>query len=128
DARGCFAYRTIEDLVQIGSWAKGANVGAVVGGGLLGLEAANALLRLGLETHVIELAPRLMPVQIDDSGGAALRRRVEALGVKVHTGSETQAVLTKDGVVRGVRLKDGSEITLDMVVFSAGIRPRDEMA
>jgi nitrite reductase (NADH) large subunit len=128
DARGCFVYRTIDDLVQIGSWAKNAKVGAVVGGGLLGLEAANALLRLGLETHVIELAPRLMPVQVDDNGGAALRRRVEGLGVKVHASSETQAVLTKDGVVCGIRLKDGTELVLDMVVFSAGIRPRDEMA
>ena len=69
NAQGCFVYRTIEDLVQIETWAKRAKVGAVIGGGLLGLEAANALVRLGLETHVVELAPRLMPVQIDDSGG-----------------------------------------------------------
>jgi nitrite reductase (NADH) large subunit len=128
DARGCFVYRTIEDLIQIESWSKKAKVGAVIGGGLLGLEAANALLRLGLETHVIELAPRLMPVQIDEKGGIALRRRVEALGVKIHVAAETKAVLTKDGAVRGVQLGDGTEIALDTVVFSAGIRPRDELA
>ena len=132
DARGCFVYRTIDDLVSIESWAKNAKVGAVVGGGLLGLEAAQALLRLGLETHVVELAPRLMPVQVDDKGGAALRRRVEALGVKVHAPAETRAVLTKDGAVRalllGASIGDGTELALDMVVFSAGIRPRDELA
>src|SRR6185503_7463451 len=135
DARGCFVYRTIDDLVKIEGWAKSAKVGAVVGGGLLGLEAAHALLRLGLETHVIELAPRLMPVQVDDKGGAALRRRVEALGVKVHAPAETRAVLTKDGAVRALQLVnnrdsngEGTELALDMVVFSAGIRPRDELA
>jgi len=128
NAQGCFVYRTIEDLVQIEGWAKKAKVGAVIGGGLLGLEAANALLRLGLETHVVELAPRLMPVQIDDSGGAALRRRIEALGVKVHVATETRAVLADDGTVRALLLGDGTELALDMVVFSAGIRPRDELA
>jgi nitrite reductase (NADH) large subunit len=128
EARGCFVYRTIDDLVLIQEWAERAKVGAVVGGGLLGLEAANALLRLGIETHVIELAPRLMPVQVDDAGGTALRRRIEALGVKVHTGAETASILTRNDIVRGVRLKDGTELPLDMVVFSAGIRPRDELA
>jgi nitrite reductase (NADH) large subunit len=128
EAKGCFVYRTVDDLVQIEAWAKKAKVGAVIGGGLLGLEAANALLRLGLETHVLELAPRLMPVQIDDKGGAALRRRVEALGVKVHLGAETRAILTDHGAVTGVNLGDRGELALDMVVFSAGIRPRDELA
>jgi nitrite reductase (NADH) large subunit len=128
DADGCFVYRTIEDLVRIETWAKRAKVGAVVGGGLLGLEAAHALLRLGLETHIVELAPRLMPVQIDDKAGTALRRRVEALGVKVHVGAETRAVVAESGAVRGLQLGDGQELPVDMVVFSAGIRPRDELA
>jgi nitrite reductase (NADH) large subunit len=128
DARGCFVYRTIEDLEQIERWAKRSKVGAVIGGGLLGLEAAHALLRLGLETHVVELAPRLMSMQIDDRAGTALRRRIEALGVKVHLGTETRAVLTCDGAVRGLELGGDRELGVDILVFSAGIRPRDEIA
>jgi nitrite reductase (NADH) large subunit len=86
---GCFVYRTIEDLEGIAAYAgkAGVKVGAVIGGGLLGLEAANALKQLGLETHVVELAPRLMAVQLDDAAGAVLRARIEALGVQVHSGS-----------------------------------------
>jgi nitrite reductase (NADH) large subunit len=128
DAQGCFVYRTIDDLVRIESWAKNAKVGAVIGGGLLGLEAAHALFRLGLETHVVELAPHLMPAQIDALGGVALRRRVESLGVRVHVAADTRAVLTRDGAVRALQMGDGTELALDMVVFSAGIRPRDELA
>ena len=81
DLPGCFVYRTIDDLEAIRDYAAGRRVGAVVGGGLLGLEAANALRNLGLETHVVEFAPALMPVQVDDGGGAALRARIEELGV-----------------------------------------------
>src|SRR5436190_1265010 len=79
DAIGCFVYRTIADLDAIREYAAGCRTGAVIGGGLLGLEAANALRLLGLETHVVEFAPRLMPVQIDDGGGAVLRQRIEEL-------------------------------------------------
>jgi hypothetical protein len=86
DLPGCFVYRTIEDLQAIETYAAGRRVGAVVGGGLLGLEAANALHALGLETHVVEFAERLMPLQVDAGGGSALRRRIEELGVTVHTG------------------------------------------
>ena len=129
DAEGCFVYRTIDDLEAIADFAAGCRSGAVVGGGLLGLEAANALLSLGLETHVVEFAPRLMPVQVDDGGGAALRRRVEALGVRVHTERQTSEILTggRDQVL-GMRFADGEELAADMVVFSAGIRPRDDLA
>src|SRR3954454_3854611 len=77
DATGCFVYRTIDDLEAIREYAESCTAGAVIGGGLLGLEAANALRLLGLETHVVEFAPRLMPVQIDEGGAAALRRRIE---------------------------------------------------
>ena len=127
DARGCFVYRTIDDLMQIEAWAKRSRIGVVIGGGLLGLEAAHALLRLGLETHVVEMAPRLMPVQVDDRGGAALRRRVEALGVKIHVGAETRAIVTDQGLVRALGFADGRDLPVDMVVFSAGIRPRDDL-
>ncbi|MER5882357.1 nitrite reductase large subunit NirB [Streptomyces sp. NPDC001941] len=128
DARGCFVYRTIEDLLAIEEYAKTARTGAVVGGGLLGLEAAGALKGLGLRTHVVEFAPRLMPVQVDEGGGAALLRTIEGMGLDVHTGVGTQEVLTRDGAAAGMRLSDGSELAVDLVVFSAGVRPSDRLA
>ncbi|MFJ8075038.1 nitrite reductase large subunit NirB [Streptomyces sp. NPDC096176] len=129
DAEGCFVYRTIEDLLAIEEYAKTARVGAVVGGGLLGLEAAGALKGLGLETHIVEFAPRLMPVQVDDGGGAALLRTIENMGLSVHTGVGTQEVLADDdGAVDGMALSDGSTLATDLVVFSAGVRPRDQLA
>ncbi|HUP69829.1 MAG TPA: nitrite reductase large subunit NirB [Acidimicrobiales bacterium] len=140
DTPGCFVYRTLDDLEAIRGYAlaAGRRVGAVVGGGLLGLEAANALRSLGLETHVVEFAPRLMPVQVDEGGGAVLRRRIEDLGVIVHTGMQTSEILAgEDGNVAGMRFAEpaGSggkaqcdDLAADLVVFSAGIRPRDELA
>jgi nitrite reductase (NADH) large subunit len=129
DARGCFVYRTIEDLLAIEEYAMTSKAGAVVGGGLLGLEAAGALRGLGLETHVVEFAPRLMPVQVDEGGGQALRRAIEELGVTVHTGVGTQEVVTAgDGSVTGMALSDGGVLGTDLVVFSAGVRPRDQLA
>ncbi|MFS8199588.1 nitrite reductase large subunit NirB [Streptomyces sp. CWNU-52B] len=130
DAEGCFVYRTIEDLLAIEEYAKArATTGAVVGGGLLGLEAAGALKGLGLATHIVEFAPRLMPVQVDEGGGAALLRTIENMGLTVHTGTGTQEVVTgADGAVTGMRLSDGSEVATDLVVFSAGVRPRDGLA
>lgn len=131
EATGCFVYRTIEDLLAIEEYAKRrATTGAVVGGGLLGLEAAGALRGLGLDTHVVEFAPRLMPVQVDEGGGAALLRTITGMGLSVHTGVGTQEILTggADGAVRGMKLSDGSELATDLVVFSAGVRPRDQLA
>ncbi|MFF1353252.1 nitrite reductase large subunit NirB [Streptomyces sp. NPDC058297] len=134
DATGCFVYRTIEDLLAIEEYAKEhATTGAVVGGGLLGLEAAGALRGLGLDTHVVEFAPRLMPVQVDEGGGAALLRTITDMGLSVHTGVGTQEILTggengEDGAVRAMKLSDGSELATDLVVFSAGVRPRDQLA
>ncbi|MFF1630019.1 nitrite reductase large subunit NirB [Streptomyces sp. NPDC058251] len=130
DAEGCFVYRTIEDLLAIEAYATSrATTGAVVGGGLLGLEAAGALKGLGLATHIVEFAPRLMPVQVDEGGGAALLRTIAGMGLTVHTGTGTQEIVTgDDGAVTGMKLSDGSELALDMVVFSAGVRPRDQLA
>ncbi|WP_225836851.1 nitrite reductase large subunit NirB [Streptomyces sp. NK08204] len=130
DAEGCFVYRTIEDVLAIEAYAKSrATTGAVVGGGLLGLEAAGALQGLGLATHIVEFAPRLMPVQVDDGGGAALLRTIQGMGMSVHTGTGTQEILTgPDGAVTGMKLSDGSELAVDLVVFSAGVRPRDQLA
>ncbi|MCX4908857.1 nitrite reductase large subunit NirB [Streptomyces sp. NBC_00878] len=130
DAEGCFVYRTIEDLLAIEEYAKAkATTGAVVGGGLLGLEAAGALKGLGLTSHIVEFAPRLMPVQVDDGGGAALLRTIEDMGLSVHTGVGTQEIVTDaSGAVTGMKLSDGSELATDLVVFSAGVRPRDQLA
>jgi nitrite reductase (NADH) large subunit len=128
DRRDCFVYRTIEDLEMIAAAAQRSKVGTVIGGGLLGLEAAKALKDLGLETHVVEFAPRLMAVQLDDSAGRLLRRKIEALGAKVHTSKATKAIT--EGTVRRQSLvfADGTHLDTDIIVFSAGIRPRDELA
>ncbi|MGW8847003.1 nitrite reductase large subunit NirB [Streptomyces xiamenensis] len=132
DAAGCFVYRTIEDLLAIEEWAKAdrTTTGIVVGGGLLGLEAAGALRGLGLATHIVEFNPRLMPVQVDEGGGAALRRTVEDMGLTVHTGVGGQRILThpQDGTVTGMCLSDGSAVEAELVIFSAGVRPRDGLA
>ena len=130
DAEGCFVYRTIEDLLAIEEYAKTRRrPGAVVGGGLLGLEAAGALKGLGLTSHIVEFAPRLMPVQVDEGGGAALLRTIEDMGLSVHTGVGTQEIVVgEDGAVTGMKLSDGSELATDLVVFSAGVRPRDQLA
>ncbi|MEU7578883.1 nitrite reductase large subunit NirB [Streptomyces sp. NPDC041068] len=130
DATGCFVYRTVEDLLAIEEYAKThATTGAVVGGGLLGLEAAGALRGLGLTTHIVEFAPRLMPVQVDEGGGAALLRTITGMGLTVHTGTGTQEIVTDgEGAVTAMKLSDGGELATDLVVFSAGVRPRDQLA
>lgn len=129
DTPGCFVYRTIEDLLAIEEYAKTATTGAVVGGGLLGLEAAGALRGLGLDTHIVEFAPRLMPVQVDEGGGAALLRTIENMGLTVHTGVGTQEITAgEEGRVSGMTLSDSSHLSTDLVVFSAGVRPRDQLA
>ncbi len=93
DRPNCFVYRTIEDLEAIRAAAADSKIGAVIGGGLLGLEAAKALKDLGLETHVVEFAPRLMAVQVDDGGGRVLRQKIAALGVGIHTGKNTTEIV-----------------------------------
>lgn len=128
DLGNVFVYRTVDDLEAIrGAAEAGARIGVVIGGGLLGLEAANALAQLGLETHVVEMAPRLMAVQVDEAGGATLTRHVEALGLGVHTGALTEEVLGEDGRVTGLRLRDRDVLPADVVVFSAGIRAQDAL-
>jgi nitrite reductase (NADH) large subunit len=128
DTEGTFVYRTIEDLEQMSAYAKNCQTGVVVGGGLLGLECANALKSMGLTTHVVEFAPRLMPVQIDEAGGAILRQKIEDLGVKVHTNKNTTEIVSENGRVTKMLFADGTELATDTIVFSAGIRPRDELA
>lgn len=128
DRPHCFVYRTIDDLDKMKASGAKSQVGVVVGGGLLGLECAKALRDMGLETHVVEFAPRLMAVQVDDQGGRVLRAKIEELGVHVHTSHST--VRIEDGAEHRHRMvfEDGSHLDTDMIVFSAGIRPRDELA
>ncbi|MBT4663726.1 MAG: nitrite reductase large subunit [Methylococcales bacterium] len=128
DRDGCLVYRTIEDLEAITGAAKNAKTGVVVGGGLLGLEAAKALTDLGLETHVVEFAPRLMAVQLDEGGAAMLRSKIEALGVTIHTSKNTQKIIDGDQAIHKMCFADGEELETDIVLFSAGIRPRDDIA
>jgi nitrite reductase (NADH) large subunit len=124
----CLVYRTIEDLEAIKASAEQGKIGVVVGGGLLGLEAAKALKDLGLETHVVEFAPRLMAVQLDEGGGQTLRTKIEELGVKVHTGKNTLQIVDGEDAVHRMEFADGDSLETDLILFSAGIRPRDNLA
>ncbi|THF61797.1 nitrite reductase large subunit [Pseudothauera nasutitermitis] len=128
DRPGCHVYRTIEDLEAMQASGATSASGVVVGGGLLGLECAKALRDMGLRTHVVEFAPRLMVVQVDEGGGRILRSKIEELGVQVHT--ERNTVDITDGATARHRMvfADGSWLETDMIVFSAGIRARDELA
>ncbi|WP_290704557.1 nitrite reductase large subunit NirB [Amphritea sp.] len=128
DRGQCLVYRTIDDLEAIAKAAKHSKIGTVVGGGLLGLEAAKALKDLGLETHVVEFAPRLMAVQLDNGGGAMLRQKIEALGVTVHTEKNTQLIDEGEQCFHKMNFADGEVLETDLILFSAGIRPRDELA
>lgn len=128
EKEGVFVYRTIEDLEMMQSHAQKARKGAVIGGGLLGLEAGKALIDLGLEEiHVIEFAPKLMPRQIDQAGSDILKAKLEALGLKIHTSKNTQEITGEDAI-KGMSFTDGSKLDVDMLVISAGIKPRDEIA
>jgi nitrite reductase (NADH) large subunit len=143
DLPSCHVYRTLDDLDAIRASAQrtvdaGAPVGVVIGGGLLGLEAANALRSFGLHAHVVEMAPRLMAQQLDEAGGALLGRMIGELGITVHTGVGTDSIApaqrnrpvrrtAADDSMR-VTLSDGTFIDAGVVVFAAGVRPRDELA
>ncbi len=124
----CFVYRTIEDLEAIKQAGANSKVGVVVGGGLLGLEAAKALKDLGLETHVVEFASRLMAVQLDDAGGMVLRKKIESMGVGVHLNKNTKEIVAGEKYLHKMIFADGSFLETDMIVFSAGIRPQDALA
>ncbi len=144
DLPGAFVYRTVQDVRDLEAWVErlqeGAAVfeggrdvrpvtGVVVGGGLLGLEAAGALHGMGVATTVVEFADRLMPLQVDEGGGASLRRIVEGMGVQVLTSTASAALHAgESGAVRSMEFADGSIVDADVVVFATGVRPRDELA
>ncbi len=144
DLPSCHVYRTLDDLDAIRADAQRTRdaghdpVGVVIGGGLLGLEAANALRSFGLHAHVVEMAPRLMAQQLDEAGGALLGRMIAELGISVHVGvgTDTIAPAQRNRPVRRsaendsvrVTLSDGRAIDAGLVVFAAGVRPRDELA
>lgn len=128
DKDGVFVYRTIEDLNLIRRHAPVCKTAAVIGGGLLGLEAAKAMIDLGIQqTHIIEFAPRLMPRQIDDPASKILQQKLQAMGLHVHVQKNTAAILGNDSV-RGLLFTDNTIINIDMLVISAGIKARDELA
>jgi nitrite reductase (NADH) large subunit len=128
EKEGVFVYRTIDDLDLIKAYAANAKVGAVMGGGLLGLEAAKALIDLGIqETHVIEFAPRLMPRQIDSAGSGMLLSKLKSLGLNIHLNKNT-AAFVGEHKIEALRFNDDTSLNIDMMVISAGIRPRDELA
>ncbi len=128
DRDGCLVYRTLDDLDDIRAAAENATTGVVVGGGLLGLEAANALRGLNLDTAVVEFASRLMPMQVDNEGGELLREKIEALGVQVLTERATQRIEDGEASRHRMVFQDDKVLETDLIVFSAGIRPRDQLA
>jgi nitrite reductase (NADH) large subunit len=125
--QGVFVFRTLDDCGTIAEYARNCDRAVVIGGGLLGLEAARGLLSHGLKVTVVEVAPHLMIQQLDPPGAALLRRKLEALGVQVRLETATTHLLG-DGRVTGLRFKDGSTLDTDMVVVSCGIRPNVEEA
>ncbi|MDF0528827.1 nitrite reductase large subunit NirB [Tsukamurella sp. 8F] len=133
DSEGCHVYRTLDDLDAIRADAEAAlardpeAVGIVVGGGLLGLEAAKALQTLGLRPHVVEVNPRLMPQQVDTGGGEHLARMITAMGIDVSLSSGTTEI-ARAGDSLAVTLADGTVVDTALLVFAAGVRPRDELA
>ncbi|MEZ5211957.1 nitrite reductase large subunit NirB [Gordonia sp. (in: high G+C Gram-positive bacteria)] len=133
DLPGCHVYRTLDDLDAIRTDAQAAlardpnAVGMVVGGGLLGLEAANALRQLGLRPHVVEVNPRLMPQQVDPGGGEHLARMIGDLGIDISLSSGTRAIEANPGGGLTVTLADETSVDIGLLVFAAGVRPRDEL-
>lgn len=127
-APGVFGFRTLDDCAGMIGFADGRSRAAVIGGGLLGLEAARGLQNRGLQVGVVQGGPTLMNAQLDDQGSGILRRLVEALGIEVYTGKKTTRMLTQDGSPSAIEFDDGSRLPCDMVVMAAGIRPNVGLA
>lgn len=128
ESEGVFVYRTIEDLQSIRSYieARGAKRSAVIGGGLLGLEAAKVMMDLGLSVSIVEMAPGLMPRQLDARGARVLKQRIEALGVEVHLTRRTSQIERHGDILR-LSFQQQQGLEVDVLLVAAGIRPRDEL-
>jgi len=125
--RGVLVLRTLDDALAIKAYAADVKEAVVIGGGLLGLEAAHALHALGLTATVIEFFPRLLPRQLDGAGAEVFRTMVETSGVKVITGAVCREILG-DGRATGVGLQGGEIVQGELVLISAGIRSRSQLA
>jgi nitrite reductase (NADH) large subunit len=123
---GVYGFRTIDDCTGIMAKAKQSKRAAVIGGGLLGLEAARGLINHGCEVHVVHLAGHLMEMLLDVPAGGILRANMEAMGVQVHLKKMTTEILG-EGAVTGLAFKDGTTLECDMVVIAAGIKPNAEI-
>jgi nitrite reductase (NADH) large subunit len=129
ELQGVITYRDIADTEAMIEAAKSYKKAVVIGGGLLGLEAANGLMLRGMEVTVVHIMPWLMERQLDDTAGRLLQRSLEARGIKFEIGANTEALIAdKDGRVMCVKFKDGREIPADLVVMAAGIRPNTTLA
>ena len=133
DLQGVIAYRDIADTETMIATAKTHQHAVVIGGGLLGLEAANGLMLRGMQVTVVHIMPWLMERQLDDVAGGLLRKSLEDRGLKFMIGAQTQALIGdadggKSGRVMAVQFKDGSEVPADLVVMAAGIRPNTQLA
>ncbi|WP_268225729.1 nitrite reductase large subunit NirB [Sinomicrobium oceani] len=132
EKEGVFVYRTIEDLEEMMAYAsqikaiKPDGKAAVLGGGLLGLEAGKAVLDMGLQPHIVEFAPKLMPRQLDARSSNVLRLKLEDMGIQVHLSKVTNKILG-DKVIEGMEFGEDDCLDVDMLIISAGIRPRDEL-
>ncbi len=127
EKEGIFVYRTIEDLESIIKYSMKVKNATVLGGGLLGLEAAGAVLNMNKEAHVVEFSKRLLPRQLDEGASNILQGQLENLGIKIHLGKSTTKILG-DKKITGMEFQDGEIHNTEMLVISAGIRPRDELA
>lgn len=125
--RGVFPFRTLDDCRNIADYAAGRTNAVVIGGGLLGLEAAKGLMNHNLNVTIVEMAPWLMSVQLDEAGGRVLGQTIDRLGIRVLTDTSTKE-LYGNTHVEGVKFGDGSKTPADLVVISAGIRPNITLA
>ena len=127
DKKGVFALRTIKDADEIIAFAEGKQTIILIGGGVLGLEAGNSMRKRGHEIIVVEFFPRLLPRQMDDAGADMLKTQLENMGFRFYLGAETEEI-TGYTQADGVSLKDGTRLDGDMIIVSAGVRPRSELA
>ncbi|KJD33889.1 nitrite reductase [Tamlana nanhaiensis] len=133
EKEGVFVYRTIEDLEGMLAYAANLKAikpdakAAVLGGGLLGLEAGKAVLDMGLEPHIVEFAPKLMPRQLDSRSSNVLQLKLESIGLNIHLSKATNQILGDEAII-GMEFGEDDVLDVDMLIVSAGIRPRDELA